>query len=79
MNSVIEALGVLGAVLLLVAYWLVSSNRMPSNAQQSHFLNFAGASLIALNSGYHGAWIPAGLNVVWALLGVYGMLAVTRR
>ena len=55
MNSVIEALGVLGAVLLLVAYWLVSSNRMPSNAQQSHFLNFAGASLIALNSGYHGA------------------------
>jgi hypothetical protein len=78
MNSMIEILGVAGAVLLLAAYWLVSSKSLPSNARESHLLNFIGASLIALNSGHHGAWVPALLNVVWALRGLYGMLTATR-
>jgi hypothetical protein len=76
MNSMIEVLGILGAVLLLAAYWLVSSNAILSTSKESHFLNFVGASLIALNSAHHGAWVPAVLNVVWALRGLYGMLAV---
>jgi hypothetical protein len=77
MNSIIEILGVVGAVLLLTAYWLVSSKSIASNARESHLLNFIGASLIALNSGHHGAWVPALLNVVWALRGLYGMLTAT--
>ncbi len=76
MNALIEVLGILGAVLLLVAYWLVSSGKIPSSAQESHLLNLAGASLIALNSGRHGAWIPAALNVVWAFRALYGMITI---
>lgn len=79
MNSLIEVLGILGAVLLLVAYWLVSSDRIPSNARESHSLNFVGAGLIALNSGHHGAWVPAALNIAWALRGFYGLLNIIHR
>jgi len=75
MNSIMEILGIIGAALLLSAYWLVSSNRIAADAAESHVLNFSGACLIALNSGYHGAWIPAGLNVVWALRAIYGIAA----
>ncbi len=78
MNLVVEIFGVFGAVLLLTSYWLVSSNQMPSNARESHFMNFVGATLIVFNSGYHGAWIPAALNIVWALRGFYGLILVAR-
>ena len=78
MNLLIEVLGIFGAALLLAAYWLVSSNRIRSDAAQSHLLNFVGATLVALNSGHHAAWIPAALNIVWALRGFYGLAIATR-
>ncbi len=69
-------LGWLGAVLLLVAYWLVSSRRRQGDSQTYQLLNLVGSVLLIVNTVVLRAYPSAFVNVVWVVIAAY---TITRR
>jgi hypothetical protein len=67
---VFEIIGWIGAVALLLAYGLASSGRLPATGRGFQNLNLAGSLALAANSGFHGAWPSAVLNLVWMVIAV---------
>lgn len=69
MSTFIGVIGVIGAVALLIVYCAVSLTKLSPDGPLYQSVNFAGAFALAVNSGYHGAWPSAVLNVVWCAIG----------
>ncbi|MBX6385688.1 MAG: hypothetical protein IRZ07_22390 [Microbispora sp.] len=71
MSTFITIIGTAGAVVLLLAYALVSSGRMSGEGLPYQLLNLGGAAGLMINSAYHSAWPSAILNLVWSGIGVW--------
>ncbi len=78
MSLLMEIVGWLGALLVLLAYALVSTSRLEPRSVLYQALNIGGALGLVLNSGWNGAIPSATVNIIWIGIGVYA-LAQTRR
>ena len=76
---IVESIGWTGAVLILVAYVLLSNGRITGQSRFYQWMNVVGAACFIVNSGYNGAFPSAVLNVVWAAIGLYTLWQVSRR
>ena len=65
MRIFIEIVGWAGALLILVAYALLSTGRLEGRSRAYQGLNLVGSLGFVLNSGWNGAWPSAVLNLVW--------------
>jgi hypothetical protein len=74
MKLAIEVLGWIGAVLIILAYALLSAGKVAADSRAYHYMNIAGALGFIVNSGWNGAYPSAALNVVWLGIGGYGLL-----
>jgi len=70
----IDIVGWLGAVLLLTAYFLVSSRRIEATSSRYQVMNIVGSSFLVLNAGYYHALPSAFVNAVWIGIGVYSLI-----
>lgn len=75
-HTVVDYIGWTGAACLLLAYWLVSSGRVPGRSWTYQLLNVTGAVLLSVNSGYYGAFPSVGLNIVWIMVGITTLRAL---
>ncbi len=73
MTFAINVLGWIGAVALLAAYWLVSTQRVTGNSRTYQGMNLLGATLVLANSLYYGAYPSVGVNAAWIAIGAYAM------
>jgi hypothetical protein len=78
MSLFLEVIGWLGAALLLSGYGLVSSGRLHGDRLPYQLMNLAGSVALLINSAYNGAWPSAGLNLVWAAIGVVALAKIAR-
>lgn len=69
MHFFIEAAGWLAALLILVAYGLLSSGKLDGKSRLYQWMNIAGSIGFIVNSGYNGAIPSVALNIVWMLIG----------
>lgn len=74
----IEIIGWLAAAIILASYILLSLGRLEARGYVYQWMNVVGAGGFVLNSGYNGAMPSAGLNVVWALMGLFTLWSVWR-
>jgi hypothetical protein len=74
----IETIGWLAAALILASYVLLSLGRLEARAYVYQWMNVVGAGGFVLNSGYNGAMPSAGLNVIWAMMGLFTLWSVWR-
>ena len=74
----IEVIGWIAAAIILASYVMLSLGRIEARGYLYQWMNVIGASGFVLNSGYNGALPSAGLNVVWAAMGVFTLLSVWR-
>ena len=74
----IEVIGWLAAAIILASYVLLSLGRIEARGYLYQWMNVIGASGFVLNSGYNGALPSAGLNVVWAAMGIFTLFSVWR-
>ena len=74
----IETIGWAAAVLILVAYVLLSLGKLEARGYVYQWMNVIGAAGFVINSGYNGALPSAGLNVVWAGIGLFTLAVVWR-
>ncbi len=68
-----QIMGIIGAALLLLAYFNNSSKRWTSNDLPYQLANLFGALLICVNTYYFGVYGPLILNIFWALIALNGI------
>lgn len=78
MDVLLTAVGWVGAALLLTGYALVSSSRMSGDGVAYQLINLTGSVSLMINSAYSSAWPSAGLNLVWAAIGVVALAKLAR-
>lgn len=72
---IIEILGWIGMLLITSAYFIVLySKKITENSKIYNFMNLFGAILIIINSFYNGAYPSVGLNFVWSITAIYGII-----
>lgn len=74
-----DIIGWLGAASILLAYFLVSREKLPPTSRGFQLLNLFGAVGIVINSLHHRAYPSAGLNVAWTLIALYGLMKVFKK
>jgi len=70
----IEIIGWASAVMILVAYGLLSAGKLSGKSVSYQVMNVVGATGFVLNSGYNGAIPSAALNVIWIGIGVAALV-----
>ena len=75
MTFLIEGIGWIGALLVLVAYGLVSTERVSSRSFSYQAMNIGGAVGLVVNSAWNGAIPSAVVNLIWIGIGIYALTA----
>ena len=75
----VEAAGWIAAVVILVSYVLVSTNRLSGQSPAFQWMNVVGSALFVINTFWHGALPSAALNAVWCGVGLYTLWRIARR
>lgn len=69
----VDAIGWIGTVLVLAAYYLVSTSKLKPASGLYNWMNLSGAIIIGINVAYNHAWPAVGLNFVWGLIAINGL------
>ena len=69
----VEIVGWTGAVLILLAYLLLSMGRLTGQSIVYQWMNVVGAAGFAVNGWWHGALPSASLNIIWLLIGAWAL------
>ena len=75
MAIAIEVIGWAGALAVLIAYGLVSTERVTSRSATYQLLNIGGAIGLVINSSWNGAIPSAVVNLIWIGIGVYALMS----
>jgi hypothetical protein len=80
MNSYVwfDALGWLGAAALLIAYAMVSHKKLEGDSATYQLLNISGSLLLAANTIFYGSYPSTFVNLVWAGIAVFVIVARRR-
>ncbi len=75
----VEIAGWLGALLILLAYLLLSAGRLTGQSLAYQAMNVVGATGFVINGWWHGAIPSAALNVLWLLIGGIATWRIMRK
>lgn len=75
---VFDILGWIGMILVLLAYALLSTNKI-ENGKLYQILNFIAATLMAIGLFPTKAWFSFTLQVIWALIAVVSLIKILKR
>lgn len=70
----IEIIGWAAAAMMLTAYVLLTTGRLNFRSRLYQWLNILAGAGFVVNSGWNGAYPSAFINVLWMLIGLYGLL-----
>ncbi len=69
-------IGWVGAGLLLLAYFLLIHHDLSSRSRMYQWMNVIGSLLLAVNTFIIGAYPSFVTNILWFIVGLYGMFHV---
>jgi hypothetical protein len=75
----VEVAGWAGALLILLAYLLLSAGRLTGQSLSYQGMNVVGAAGFVINGWWHGAVPSAALNVLWLLIGAFASWRILKR
>ena len=75
----VEIVGWVGAVLILLAYLLLSAGRLTGQSAVYQAMNVVGAAGFIVNGLWHRAMPSAVLNIVWAAIGGITLWKILQR
>ncbi len=73
-NILIDIVGWVGAIVLLLAYGLVSTRKTEGDSLSYQRLNLVGSALLMTNSFYYGAYPSSGVNIVWIGIALFALM-----
>ena len=74
MNIGIDILGWVGSILLIVAYYQNSRDKINAQSYIYQFLNVSGSLLLIVNTLYYGAYPSSAVNIVWVFIGIHYLI-----
>ena len=75
----VEVVGWAGAVLILLAYLLLSAGKLTGQSLVYQGMNIVGAAGFVVNGWWHGAVPSAALNVLWLLIGAIASWRIVKK
>ena len=72
----VEIIGYVGMILILGAFFLVSSGRLKSNSFGFQGINLIGAILLSVYSVFRAVWPSFVLNGVWSLIALVALIRI---
>jgi hypothetical protein len=72
-GGVIDVIGYLGSFLIILAYLLISFNKLKSSSSTFQVLNLVGGALVLCNSWFYGAFPSVLISVFWILIASYSI------
>ena len=73
-----DAIGWVGAILLLVAYAMISSKKLEADSTAYQLLNIIGSLFLVANTIFYRAYPSSFVNVIWAGIAVFSIAARRR-
>lgn len=71
LDLIYDLTGWAGAVILLVAYGMVSTRRLAGDSATYQLLNLVGGVCLLLNTYHYGAFPSVGVNLFWIGIAVH--------
>ena len=75
----VEVVGWAGAVLILLAYLLLSAGKLTGQSLTYQAMNVLGAAGFIVNGWWHRALPSAVLNILWLAIGVFASWRILKR
>jgi hypothetical protein len=75
----VEGAGWAGAAMILLAYLLVTTERLTGRSPAFQWLNLVGAAGFVVNGLWHGAIPSASLNIVWMGIALFALVRIAER
>ena len=75
---IFDVLGWIGMVLVLLAYGLLSSNKI-SNGKVYQILNIVAAIFMAIGLFPKDAWFSFALQIAWAIIGIVAIIKIYKK
>ena len=75
----VEIVGWAGAALILLAYLLLSAEKLTGQSLVYQGMNIVGAAGFVVNGWWHGAIPSAALNVLWLLIGAIATWRILKK
>lgn len=75
----VEIAGWGGALLILLAYLLLSAGRLGGQSLSYQSMNVVGAAGFVVNGWWHGALPSATLNILWLMIGMFASIRILGR
>lgn len=79
MNLIIEVIGWTGAVIILLAYFLLTHHDLTSRSRVYQWMNFVGSVFVGINAFYYRAYPSFVINVIWLFIAIYGLSRIFKR
>lgn len=80
MENILPAVaGWIGMVLILIAYYLVSTRRVTGDSYMYQTLNLLGAIGLVSNTLVQQAWPAMVLNIVWVVIAIYAIFTARKK
>ena len=76
LQEIADPVGIVGVVLILIAYYYLSIGRWVADSLLYQFLNFLGAWLILFSLFYHWNLSSVVIEVAWIIISIIGMYRV---
>jgi hypothetical protein len=74
MALLIGILGWVGSAAVVLAYALISTDRVQGSSVFYHSLNLVGSICLIVNTGYHAAYPSTFVNGVWTVIALFALV-----
>ncbi len=74
MDTVSQAVQIIGSLLILLAFVLLQAKKLPATSTLYLWINFIGASILAVTAVLNWQWGFIILEGVWALVALAGLV-----
>jgi len=71
---IIDLCGWTGSIILILAYFQNSRNKINAQSSIYQLLNISGSLLLILNTFYYGAYPSGVVNIIWVFIGLHYLL-----
>jgi multisubunit Na+/H+ antiporter MnhF subunit len=72
----VDTLGIIGATLLLLAYFMATTKRWQTHTLQYQLSNLGAAVLLIVYSYFKTAYVHVVINIVWASVAIIGLIFI---
>ncbi|MFC1780164.1 hypothetical protein ACFLY9_00505 [Patescibacteria group bacterium] len=79
MKLLFDISGIIGLVLILLAFLLLQKRKLTDDDHAYNLLNIVGGLALSIYGVYYKAWFSVILNIVWAVVAVWDLLKNFRK